>query len=128
MPGLQALRWPTLVANGVDEVPSGQRTRRRDIYLAAGQLGLLFSSLVAAFVATDSDDWRPYSLFVALLGLALVGQFLSVRTGTVQIGPAFVATALAMALLGPAPAAVIAVSAVLAWSIKAHTPRPLLLQ
>ena len=42
-----------------------------------------------------------------------------------QIGPAFVATALAMALLGPAPAAVIAVSAVLAWSIKARTPGPL---
>ncbi len=42
-----------------------------------------------------------------------------------QIGPAFIATALAMALLGPAPAAVIAVAAVLAWSIKARTPRPL---
>ena len=74
---------------------------------------------------TTPDDWRPWGLFAALLGLALVGQFLSVRTGAVQIGPAFVATALAMALLGPAPAAVIAVSAVLAWSIKARTPGPL---
>ena len=66
-------------------------------------------------------------LFLALLGLALVGQFLSVQTGTVQIGPAFIATALAMALLGPAPAAVIAVAAVLAWSLKARTAWPLVL-
>ena len=81
--------------------------------------------MLAAAAYTDSGDWRPLSLFFSLLALALVGQFLSVRTGTVQIGPAFVATALAMALLGPAPAAVIAVAAVLAWSIKARTPRAL---
>ena len=74
---------------------------------------LLAGSLAAAVFYTQADDWEPLSLFVALLALALVGQFLSVRTGAVQIGPAFVATALAMALLGPAPAAVIAVAAVL---------------
>ena len=86
---------------------------------------LLAGSIAAAVFYTQADDWEPLSLFVALLALALVGQFLSVRTGTVQIGPAFVATALAMALLGPAPAAVIAVAAVLAWSVKARTPGPL---
>lgn len=76
-------------------------------------------------IGTESGDWTPASLFFSLLALALVGQFLSLKTGTVQIGPAFIATALAMALLGPAPAAVIAVAAVLAWSAKARTPRPL---
>jgi putative nucleotidyltransferase with HDIG domain len=76
-------------------------------------------------LGTDAGDWKPLSLFLSLLAVALVGQFLSVQTGTVQIGPAFISTALAMALLGPAPAAVIAVSAVLAWSLKARTPRPL---
>ena len=44
-----------------------------------------------------------------------------------RIGPAFIATALAMALLGPAPAAMIAVAAVLAWSLKARTAWPLVL-
>ena len=44
-----------------------------------------------------------------------------------RIGPAFIATALAMVLLGPAPAAVIAVAAVLAWSAMARTPWPLVL-
>jgi putative nucleotidyltransferase with HDIG domain len=80
---------------------------------------------VAAVLATDASDWQPVGLFASLLALALVGQFLSLQTGTVQIGPAFIATALAMALLGPAPAAVIAVAAVLAWSAKARTPWPL---
>ncbi len=80
---------------------------------------------MAAILGTDAADWRPFNLFVALLALALVGQFLSVRTGEVRIGPAFIATALAMVLLGPAPAALIAVAAVLAWSHKARTPGPL---
>jgi putative nucleotidyltransferase with HDIG domain len=82
---------------------------------------------VGAAIGTEAADWEPLSLFFALLGLALVGQFLSLRTGSVQIGPAFIATALAMVLLGPAPAAVIAVAAVLAWSARARTPRPLVL-
>jgi len=76
---------------------------------------LLAIAVAAAVVYSQAEDWEPSSLFVALLVLALVGQFLSVRTGGVQVGPAFVATTLAMALLGPAPAAVIAVTAVLAW-------------
>ncbi len=88
---------------------------------------LLAASIAGAAYWTTPDDWRPWSLFASLLALALVGQFLSVRTGAVQIGPAFVSTALAMVLLGPAPAALIAVSAVLAWSVKARTPAPLVL-
>jgi putative nucleotidyltransferase with HDIG domain len=127
VPGLQALRWGALGADTFAEVPSGSRTRRRETLLVAGQFILLAIATAVAVATTDSDDWQPLSLFVALLALALVGQFLSVRTGDVRIGPAFIATALAMALLGPAPAAVIAVTAVLAWSLKARTPRPLLL-
>ncbi len=112
-------------ALSVDEVPSGPRTRRRDHLLIAGQSLLLAAAIAGAVIGTDAGDWTPASLFFALLALALVGQFLSLQTGTVQIGPAFIATALAMALLGPAPAAVIAVAAVLAWSAKARTPRAL---
>ena len=114
-------------AKTIAEVPSGSRTRRRDTLLVAGQFALLAIAIAVAVVTTEAEDWRPLGLFASLLGLALLGQFLSVRTGDVRIGPAFIATALAMALLGPAPAAVIAVAAVLAWSLKARTPRPLLL-
>jgi putative nucleotidyltransferase with HDIG domain len=111
----------------IAEAPSGSRTRRRDSLLVAGQLALLAFAVAVAVTSTQAADWQPLSLFGSLLALALVGQFLSVRTGAVRIGPAFIAAALAMALLGPGPAAVIAVSAVLAWSVKARTPWPLVL-
>jgi putative nucleotidyltransferase with HDIG domain len=111
----------------IDDPPSGSRTSRRNSLLVAGQFGVLAIAVAAAVATTEAADWRPWSLFFSLLGLALVGQFLSVPTGAVRIGPAFIATALAMALLGAAPAAVIAVAAVLAWSLTAHTAWPLVL-
>jgi putative nucleotidyltransferase with HDIG domain len=116
-----------LGAKTIAEFPSGSRTSRRNGFLVAGQFVLLALAAATAVATASADDWRPRSLFLALLGLALVGQFLSVPTGAVRIGPAFIATALAMALLGPAPAAVIAVAAVLAWSLKARTAWPLVL-
>jgi putative nucleotidyltransferase with HDIG domain len=124
---LAGITLEALGANAVAEFPSGSRTRRRDKPLVAGQFLLLAAAAAAAVLGTDAADWRPWSLFFSLLALALAGQFLSVTTGSVRIGPAFIATALAMTLLGAAPAAVIAVAAVLAWSLKARTPRPLLL-
>ncbi len=114
-------------ANNIAEVPSGSSNSRREILLAAGQVVLLATAVTVAVITTEPDDWGPIELFLALLALALVGQFLSVRTGDVRIGPAFIAAALAMVLLGPAPAAVIAVAAVLAWSAMVRTPWPLVL-
>jgi putative nucleotidyltransferase with HDIG domain len=122
---LAGITLVSLVANAVAQVPSGPKTRRRETILVAGQIVLLAAAIVGAILGTEAADWEPLGLFASLLGLALVGQFLSVRTGAVQIGPAFIATALAMTLLGAGPAAVIAVSAVLAWSLKTHIPRPL---
>jgi len=92
-----------LSANTFAEIPSGSRTSRRDYVLVAGQLTLLALATIVAVVSTEADDWQPLELFAALLALALVGQFLSVRTGDVRIGPAFVATAIAMAPWGPGP-------------------------
>ncbi len=95
--------------------------------LIAGQVVLLVAALVAAVIWTDASDWHPWNLFFSLLALALVGEFLAVGHGRVLLGPAFIAAATAMALLGPAPAAVIAVSAVLVWSLHRRRPWPLLL-
>jgi putative nucleotidyltransferase with HDIG domain len=123
---MQALRSRTLGANAVAEDPTGSAQRRREAFLAAAQTALLAASVTAAILGTTADDWRPWSLFLALLALALIGQFTSVRTSeNVRISPALISTGPAMALLGPAPAAVIAVTAVVAWSIKARTPRAL---
>jgi len=90
---------------------------RRAILIAAEAV-LLAVALVAAVLATTADDWRPFDLLASLFVLAVAGQFLSVRTGSVRLGPAFISTTLAMVLLGPAPAALIAVAAVLAWAVR----------
>jgi putative nucleotidyltransferase with HDIG domain len=108
-------------APAVADIPPPLRIRRREAGLVASELALLAVTLAAAAVWTTQDDWRPIGMFLALLALAVIGQFISVKTGNVQIGPAFIATALAMALLGPLPAAVIAVTAVMAWSLRAGT-------
>jgi putative nucleotidyltransferase with HDIG domain len=124
---MQALRWRTLGANAVAADPSGPQVRRRETLLAAGQVPLLAAAITAAVLGTDAADWRPWSLFLALLTLALIGQFTSVRTASgASISPALISTAPAMALLGPAPAALIAVSAVLAWSLRANLSRALM--
>src|SRR4051812_33288449 len=114
----------TLAALGestVAEVPSGSRASRRAI-LVAGEAVLLVAAVTAAVLATDANDWRPFDLLASLFVLAVAGQFLAVQAAGVQIGPAFISTALAMVLLGPAPAAIIAVAAVLAWSVKSPPP------
>ena len=114
----------TLAALGestVAEVPSGSRASRRAI-LIAGEAVLLVAAVTAAVLATDANDWRPFDLLASLFVLAVAGQFLAVQAAGVQIGPAFISTALAMVLLGPAPAAIIAVAAVLAWSVKSPPP------
>jgi putative nucleotidyltransferase with HDIG domain len=116
----------TLGLNSMAEIPSGSRTSRPTALLIAGQFVLLALAIAVAAATTDAGDWDA-GLFFALLGLALAGQFLSVPTGDVRIGPAFSATSLGMVLLGPALAAVIAVTAVLAWSLKARTPWELVL-
>jgi hypothetical protein len=111
-----------LGVNSVAEAPVGARTSRRAALVLAGQAALLAAALAAAVLGTEPGDWTPWSLFFALLALAAVGQFLSIPAAGIQIGPAFIATALAMALLGPAPAAAVAVGAVLVWTVKARTP------
>jgi putative nucleotidyltransferase with HDIG domain len=114
-----------LRAQRVEEVPSGPGVRRRDSVLAAGQAGLLAAAVATAVLATGADDWKPAGLVLSLLGLAVAGQLFALRAGSGHIGPPFVATALAMALLGPAPAAIVALSALAVHMVATRTPLPL---
>ena len=116
------LGWHALRVPRTEQLPSVSRERRRDLNLVAGQVALLAAALAAAVLGTSAADWEPASLLLALLGLALAGQLLALHTGNVQLGPAFVATALAMALLGPAPAAVVALAAMLVPVLRSRTP------
>ena len=99
---------------------------RRDTLLLAGRIGLLVAVGALAILTTESGDWKPWSLFAALLALA-VGRPVPLRQGRQRTArPRVRPTALAMALLGPGPAAVIAVAALIVWSLKAATPWALL--
>jgi putative nucleotidyltransferase with HDIG domain len=75
--------------------------------LVAGSV-LAFSTL-GALAASRAADWHPLPLLVLLLGLAITSNFVIVEMRGLRLSGAFLALVLAMALLGPAPAAAIGV-------------------
>jgi hypothetical protein len=57
-------------------------------------------------LASRASDWQPVSLWVLLLVIALLSDYLAIRVASnARISASFIAIVLAMALLGPAPAA-----------------------
>jgi putative nucleotidyltransferase with HDIG domain len=78
------------------------QTMRRLYWLAEGVI--LAAALAITVVYSRQQEWHPLLLVVLLLSLALVGQRLSVTLRNQQVTGAFLALVLAMALLGPAPA------------------------
>jgi putative nucleotidyltransferase with HDIG domain len=101
-------------------------TARSRRLLACEVLVLVGAGIVAALSSTASD-WEPIELFVALLALALISDLLPVQRGVQRVSGSFLALVLAMALLGPAPAATIGVLAVLVDQLRSHNPLPRLI-
>ncbi len=66
---------------------------------------LLAGTVFAAAVLSHNQEWQPLILVVLLLGLSLLGQWLSVEISSGELSASLVAIVLAMALLGPVPAA-----------------------
>src|SRR4051812_29848519 len=75
--------------------------------LAAGSM--LVSSAVAAATVSNAADWRPLSLLVLLLAMAVTSDLVIVEIRNLRLSGAFLAIVLAMALLGPAPAVAIGI-------------------
>jgi putative nucleotidyltransferase with HDIG domain len=75
--------------------------------------GALLAGTVAATVLfARASEWEQVPLVALVLGLALLGQWLSIEiSGVGEIGAASIAIVLAMGLLGPAPAAACGVAA-----------------
>jgi putative nucleotidyltransferase with HDIG domain len=75
---------------------------------------LLLAAVVgAAAWLSRSEEWRPLTLVALLLGLALVGEWFSVKTHSGEVSSSFVALVLAMALLGPTPAVAFGLAAMI---------------
>lgn len=66
---------------------------------------LLVSVIVVAAIIYNPQEWQPLDLFALLFALALAGKWFSVEISGGELTALFVAMILAMALLGPIPAA-----------------------
>jgi putative nucleotidyltransferase with HDIG domain len=87
-------------------------TRRQGLILAA-QLSVLCIAMSAAALTSHASDWQPFELVCLLFVLAVGSDLLTVEIRGVWISGSFVALVLAMALLGPLPAAAIGVGSIL---------------
>jgi putative nucleotidyltransferase with HDIG domain len=75
------------------------------------EIGLLSAAIVAVVLTWQASDWQPFGLWVLLLVIALVSDYLAIRVAShARISASFMAIVLAMALLGPAPAAALGVA------------------
>jgi putative nucleotidyltransferase with HDIG domain len=81
---------------------------RRGITLVAN-LAILVAVVVVGALTSADRDWHPLGLFALLLGLSVVSDSLAVPVRGIRITGDFPAIVLAMALLGPVPAATIGV-------------------
>ena len=103
------------------------RMSTRSTVLIVGEAVLLGVVAVVAVFTSSADDWHPPGLVVILLALALVTDRFAVSHHGQRISGSFLALVLAMALLGPAPAAAIGVTAVLVDHLRARNPLPRLI-
>jgi putative nucleotidyltransferase with HDIG domain len=74
---------------------------------------ILFAASLGAVVTSRAEDWAPLSLVGLLFVLATGTEMLNVDVKNLRLTGSFVAVVLAMALLGPAPAAAIATACAL---------------
>jgi len=94
-------------------MPATTLTRR---LFWATEILLLVGAVAAAAWFSRGEEWHPLILVALLLVLTLLGQWLSIETSAGQLSASMVTIALAMSLLGPAPAVVCGVSAMVLTS------------
>jgi putative nucleotidyltransferase with HDIG domain len=80
---------------------------KRQGLIVAVQAVVLALAATAAIIANRAADWQPIELVLLLFVLAVGSDMLTVEVRGVRVSGAFLAMVLAMALLGPAPAALI---------------------
>jgi putative nucleotidyltransferase with HDIG domain len=87
-------------------------TRRQGRILGA-QVALFAAAVGVAVQSSDAGDWRPLELVILLFVLAAGSEVMTIEFRGFRISASFLAIVLAMALLGPAPAAAIGVASML---------------
>ena len=95
---------------------------RRQGPILAGVIAALVTAACATLALSHSSDWEPAALVGLLLVLCIGSDAMTVEVRNVRITGSFLAIVLAMALLGPAPAAVIGGTASLVDALIARRP------
>jgi putative nucleotidyltransferase with HDIG domain len=70
-------------------------------------VGLLSVTVAGAALSSRAAEWRPLWLFITLAVLGVLGDRVHAYTGRMRLSAGLTIVALAMALLGPAPAVLI---------------------
>jgi putative nucleotidyltransferase with HDIG domain len=83
---------------------------------------MLVLAAVVAVATSEARDWTPIELVLLLLVLAVGSDALTIEFRGIRISGSFLALVLAMALLGPAPAAAIGVLATLIDAVMFRRP------
>ena len=98
-------------------------SRRQGAILATQVVVLATATIVAALTSTAAD-WQPIELVFLLFVLAVGSDVMTVELRGIRITGCFLALVLAMALLGPAPAAAIgAGSSIIDGVLSRRSPR-----
>jgi putative nucleotidyltransferase with HDIG domain len=95
---------------------------RRQGPILAGVIAALVGAVGATIALSHPSDWQPAALVGLLLVLCIGSDAMTVEVRNVRITGSFLAIVLAMALLGPAPAAVIGGTASLVDALVARRP------
>ncbi len=121
--GAREDRWrPRSEPRGPREPQAGLAAssgRRRALF--AVEATVLAGSLGAAALLSTSEQWEPLALVGLLAVLACGSDFLTLETKRARISGSFLGLVLAMALLGPAPAAVIGLACAVTDALHART-------
>jgi putative nucleotidyltransferase with HDIG domain len=86
----------------------------------AAEVLLLVGTIAAAAWLSHPGEWHPLTLVVLLLVLALGGEWFTVEVSGGILSASLAVMALAMGLLGPAPAAACGITAMVMHSAKAR--------
>jgi putative nucleotidyltransferase with HDIG domain len=111
----------------VPERPPRQLNAGHRRALIIGQSALLGTVAIIALLTSNAEQWSPIEL-VGLLAVLVIGSdFLTLEAKRFRISGSFLGLVLAMALLGPAPAAAMGVASAVTDAVRSRTRGILLL-
>ena len=108
----------TAVTSGRPAPPRHEKGWIGDLWTVALASAIVIAELVLLIAIWEPAHWQPLSLVAVLAAFMVLGEVDAVRIGRVYVSSTACASVLAMALLGPVPAAVIAAGGCIAdWLV-----------